>query len=110
MRGLGSYLGGDGAVLVLVEDGEGLLERLELVGRQRLQDLSTVRLREGSHRDRCVLWSLIALFEEGFRSQVLFATFQLGDFHRQNARYRLRYHLYASMGSALQGRKGTRSL
>ena len=57
---MGSYLGGDGAVLVLVEDGEGLLERLELVGRQRLEDLSAVRLREGRHRDRCLLRGLIA--------------------------------------------------
>ena len=55
---MGSYLGGDGAVLVLVEDGEGLLERLELVGRQRLEDLPAVRLREGRHRDRRLLRGL----------------------------------------------------
>ena len=58
MRGVGSYLGGDGAVLVLVEDGEGLLERLELVGRQRLEDLPAVRLREGRHGDRRLLGGL----------------------------------------------------
>ena len=48
--GIAPHLGRDGAVLVLVEDGEGLLERLELVGRQRLKDLSPVRLCESRHR------------------------------------------------------------
>ena len=53
--GIAPHLGCDGAVLVLVEDGEGLLERLELVGRQRLEDLSAVRLRESRHRDRSLV-------------------------------------------------------
>ena len=46
-----SHLGGDGTVLVLVEDGEGLLEGGQLVGRQRLQDLGAVGLGEGRHGD-----------------------------------------------------------
>ena len=75
------HLGRDGAVLVLVEDGERLLERLELVGRQRLEDLSAVRLRESRHLD-CFL------FEQRFRirSLVFFTPGQIDDFRQQGRR------------------------
>ncbi len=43
------YLGGDGSVLVLVEDGERLLEGGELVGGERVEDLPAVGLAEHGH-------------------------------------------------------------
>ena len=43
------HLGGDGAVLVLVKDSEGLLEGGQLLWGEGLQDLLPVCLTKGSH-------------------------------------------------------------